>query len=61
MPGDSTTYVPTARTRVRRLSPRGSYDRALVHAILDEALGARGSCTKDSVVCNGIRAVGELL
>lgn len=38
MPGDSTTYVPTARTRVRRLSQRGSYDRALVHAILDEAL-----------------------
>jgi uncharacterized protein len=33
-----TTYVPTTRTRVRRLPQRGSYDRALVHSILDEAL-----------------------
>jgi uncharacterized protein len=32
------TYLPTARTRVRRLAQRGSYDRALVHSILDEAL-----------------------
>jgi uncharacterized protein len=32
------TYAPTAHTRVRRLAQRGSYDRALVHAILDEAL-----------------------
>jgi nitroimidazol reductase NimA-like FMN-containing flavoprotein (pyridoxamine 5'-phosphate oxidase superfamily) len=38
MPSDSTSYTATARTRVRRLSQRGSYDRALVHAILDEAL-----------------------
>lgn len=38
MASDSTAYVPTARTRVRRLSQRGSYDRALVHSILDEAL-----------------------
>jgi uncharacterized protein len=38
MPSDSTPYTMTGRTRVRRLSQRGSYDRALVHAILDEAL-----------------------
>jgi hypothetical protein len=31
-------YAPTPRTQVRRMSPRGSYDRALVHGILDEAL-----------------------
>jgi nitroimidazol reductase NimA-like FMN-containing flavoprotein (pyridoxamine 5'-phosphate oxidase superfamily) len=31
-------YVPTDRTRVRRLAQRGSYDRTLVHSILDEAL-----------------------
>jgi nitroimidazol reductase NimA-like FMN-containing flavoprotein (pyridoxamine 5'-phosphate oxidase superfamily) len=29
--------VPTDRTRVRRLADRGRYDRATVHAILDEA------------------------
>jgi len=38
MTTEHTAYVPTARTRVRRLSQRGSYDRALVHGILDEAL-----------------------
>jgi nitroimidazol reductase NimA-like FMN-containing flavoprotein (pyridoxamine 5'-phosphate oxidase superfamily) len=31
-------YTPTPRTQVRRLSARGSYDRELVHGILDEAL-----------------------
>jgi nitroimidazol reductase NimA-like FMN-containing flavoprotein (pyridoxamine 5'-phosphate oxidase superfamily) len=35
MAGD---YEPTERTRVRRKPGRGSYDRELVHAILDEAL-----------------------
>jgi len=29
---------PTPRTKVRRLSARGSYDRDVIHAILDEAL-----------------------
>jgi nitroimidazol reductase NimA-like FMN-containing flavoprotein (pyridoxamine 5'-phosphate oxidase superfamily) len=29
-------YQPTARTRLRRLPERGHYDRATVHAILDE-------------------------
>jgi len=31
-------YEPTERTRVRRKPKRGSYDRELVHAILDEAM-----------------------
>jgi len=37
---DSTreSFAPTARTRLRRLPARGSYDRAVVAAILDEAL-----------------------
>jgi nitroimidazol reductase NimA-like FMN-containing flavoprotein (pyridoxamine 5'-phosphate oxidase superfamily) len=35
MPAD---YEPTERTQVRRKRGRGSYDRTLVHAILDEAL-----------------------
>src|SRR5579863_6566998 len=30
-------YTPTSRTKVRRLPKRGSYDKAAVHAILDEA------------------------
>jgi uncharacterized protein len=30
------SYLPTERTQVRRLSKRGVYDRAQVHAILDE-------------------------
>jgi nitroimidazol reductase NimA-like FMN-containing flavoprotein (pyridoxamine 5'-phosphate oxidase superfamily) len=34
------TYEPTDRTRVRRKADRGTYDRATVHAILDEALVA---------------------
>jgi uncharacterized protein len=31
-------YEPTERTRVRRKPGRGSYDRELVHSVLDEAL-----------------------
>ena len=38
-------YEPTERTRVRRLPDRGSYDRATVHAILDEALIAHVGIT----------------
>lgn len=30
------TYTPTPRTKVRRLSKRGAYDKETVHAILDE-------------------------
>lgn len=32
----TSTYQPTGRTQVRRLPERGLYDRATVHAILDE-------------------------
>jgi nitroimidazol reductase NimA-like FMN-containing flavoprotein (pyridoxamine 5'-phosphate oxidase superfamily) len=32
------TYPPTARTKLHRRPSRGTYDRATVHAILDEAL-----------------------
>jgi hypothetical protein len=31
------TYTPTQRTKIRRLSKRAVYDKALVHQILDEA------------------------
>ncbi len=33
-----TAYTPTEQTRVRRRPERGSYDRELVHAIIDEAI-----------------------
>jgi nitroimidazol reductase NimA-like FMN-containing flavoprotein (pyridoxamine 5'-phosphate oxidase superfamily) len=33
-------YCPTERTTLRRQASRGAYDRATVHAILDEALVA---------------------
>ena len=36
----TTAYPVTPRTRVRRHSERGSYDRELVHSILDEGLVA---------------------
>jgi nitroimidazol reductase NimA-like FMN-containing flavoprotein (pyridoxamine 5'-phosphate oxidase superfamily) len=32
------TYAPTPRTKVRRRSQRGAYDKATVHSILDEGL-----------------------
>jgi nitroimidazol reductase NimA-like FMN-containing flavoprotein (pyridoxamine 5'-phosphate oxidase superfamily) len=34
---ESEAYAPTARTTFKRLAYRGTYDRAVVHAILDEA------------------------
>lgn len=43
----SAAYEPTPRTRVRRHSERGSYDRGLVHAILDEGLIAHVGIATD--------------
>lgn len=36
----SPSFTPTDRSRLRRIPARGSYDRAVVHRILDEALVA---------------------
>jgi nitroimidazol reductase NimA-like FMN-containing flavoprotein (pyridoxamine 5'-phosphate oxidase superfamily) len=45
------TAPPSARTTVRRLPERGSYDRAAAHAILDEGLVAHvGLATDDGPV-----------
>lgn len=41
-------YQVTERTTLRRLPDRGSYDRELVHAILDEALVAHLAVTTDA-------------
>ena len=47
----TTTTPPSARTTVRRLPERSSYDQALVHAILDEGLVAHvGLATDDGPV-----------
>ena len=35
---ENTSFTPTARTTLKRLPQRGTYDRAAVHAILDEGL-----------------------
>ena len=42
------TYPPTQRTKVRRLSKRAVYDKAQVHAILDEGFLCHVGFTQDS-------------
>ncbi len=44
---DAAATPPTDRTRVRRLPKRGRYDRATVHAILDEAIVGHVAWTSD--------------
>jgi len=39
------SFTPTDRTRLRRRPKRGSYDRAVIHAILDEAVLAHVAFT----------------
>jgi uncharacterized protein len=41
------TYTPTSRTKVRRLSKRAVYDEAKVHEILDEAFLCHVGFTQD--------------
>ena len=41
------TYQPSARTQVRRHRERGRYDRAEVHAILDEGFLCHVACVVD--------------
>jgi nitroimidazol reductase NimA-like FMN-containing flavoprotein (pyridoxamine 5'-phosphate oxidase superfamily) len=42
------SYTPTSRTKVRRLSKRAVYDEAQVHAILDEGFLCHVGFTQDS-------------
>lgn len=44
---NSGSYEPTDLTRIRRRPERGSYDRALVHSIIDEALVCHVSFTHE--------------
>src|ERR1700690_2259283 len=40
-------YTPTTRTKVRRLRKRGVYDKARVHAILEEGIICHVGFVKD--------------
>src|SRR6266516_6346027 len=57
-------YQPSERTTLRRLPERGAYDRATVHAILDEGFICHVGFAVDSqpyVVPTGYARVGETL
>jgi hypothetical protein len=47
VPTTGDTYAVTDKTRAIRLKDRATYDRATVHAILDEALIAHVGFVKD--------------
>jgi nitroimidazol reductase NimA-like FMN-containing flavoprotein (pyridoxamine 5'-phosphate oxidase superfamily) len=58
------SYQPTGRTEVRRLPDRASYDRATVHAILDEGFICHVAFTIDGqpyALPTGYARVGETL
>jgi nitroimidazol reductase NimA-like FMN-containing flavoprotein (pyridoxamine 5'-phosphate oxidase superfamily) len=60
----TTSYELTARTRVRRLPERAVYDRAAVHAILDEGFICHVGFTVDGqpyAIPTGYARVGETL
>ena len=59
---DTDRYQPTERTRARRLPERAAYDRATVHAILDEGFICHVGFVADGqpfVVPTGYARVGE--
>ncbi len=61
---DGELYQPTERTRVRRLPERAAYDRATVHAILDEGFVCHVGFVADGrpyVVPTGYARVGDTL
>jgi nitroimidazol reductase NimA-like FMN-containing flavoprotein (pyridoxamine 5'-phosphate oxidase superfamily) len=60
----TSSYQPTGRTKVRRLPERGSYDRATVHAILDEGFICHAAFTIDGqpyALPTGYARVGETI
>jgi uncharacterized protein len=61
---DTERYRRTERTRLRRLPERGTYDRATVHAILDEGFICHLGFVADGqpyVIPTGYARVGETL
>jgi nitroimidazol reductase NimA-like FMN-containing flavoprotein (pyridoxamine 5'-phosphate oxidase superfamily) len=60
----TTSYEPTERTRARRLAERAVYDRATVHAVLDEGFLCHVGFVVDGqpyVIPTGYARVGETL
>ena len=60
----TSSYQPTGRTKVRRLPERAAYDRAAVHAILDEGFICHVAFTIDGqsyALPTGYAHVGETL
>ncbi|MGO4885691.1 MAG: pyridoxamine 5'-phosphate oxidase family protein [Bryobacteraceae bacterium] len=58
------TYTPTERTQVKRLAKRGVYDRAQVHAILDEGFICHAGFVVDGqpyVIPTGYARAGDQL
>jgi nitroimidazol reductase NimA-like FMN-containing flavoprotein (pyridoxamine 5'-phosphate oxidase superfamily) len=56
------TYIPTDRTQVKRLAKRGVYDKAQVHAILDEGFICHVGFSVDGqpyVIPTGYARVGD--
>ena len=56
------SYMPTGRTRLRRLPERAAYDRETVHAILDEGFICHVAFTVDGqpyALPTGYARVGE--
>ena len=61
---DAEQYQGTERTRLQRLPERGTYDRATVHAILDEGFICHLGFVVDGqpyVIPTGYARVGETL
>jgi uncharacterized protein len=61
---DADHYQRTQRTRLRRLPERGTYDRATVHAILDEGFICHVGFVVDGqpyVVPTGYARIGETI
>ena len=59
-----TAYSPTSRTTLKRLAVRGRYDRAAVHAVLDEGLVCHVAFVADGtpvVIPTAYARVGENL
>jgi uncharacterized protein len=60
----TSAYQPTGRTKVRRLPERAAYDRATVHAILDEGFICHVAFTLDGqpyALPTGYARVGEIV
>jgi hypothetical protein len=54
------SITPTDRTRLRRIPERGSYDRSVIHGILDEGIAGHLAFTVDGKPCVVPMAYGRI-